>query len=78
MAGALVMGEPEYGLIVGVGMFLAMTVGGTLGGVIPLVFDRIGVDPAVASGPLFTTLNDAIALLIYFGSAVGVMQFLGM
>ncbi len=78
VAGALVIGKPEYGLIVGLGMFLAMTVGGTLGGVIPLVFDRIGVDPAVASGPLFTTLNDAIALLIYFGSAVGVMQFLGM
>ena len=76
VAGALVMGEPGYGIIVGVGMFFAMTIGGTLGSVIPLAFDRIGVDPAVASGPLFTTLSDAIALLIYFGVAVTLMQWL--
>ncbi|MFP4250620.1 MAG: magnesium transporter [Armatimonadota bacterium] len=76
LAGALLLGEPGYGLIVGVGMFLAMSIGGTLGSAVPLAFNRIGVDPAIASGPLFTTLNDAIALLVYFGSAVMLMQFI--
>lgn len=37
--------------------------------VVPLVFRRIGVDPAVASGPLITTLNDGLSLLLYFGVA---------
>lgn len=75
LAGVLVMGEPGYGLIVGVGMFFAMSIGGTLGSAIPLAFNRFGVDPAIASGPLFTTLNDAISLLVYFGTAVALMRF---
>ena len=40
-----------------------------MGAVVPLVFRRIGVDPAVASGPLITTLNDGLSLLLYFGIA---------
>ena len=38
-----------------------------MGAVVPLVFRRIGVDPAVASGPMITTLNDSLSLLLYFG-----------
>ncbi|MBD3292763.1 MAG: magnesium transporter [Armatimonadia bacterium] len=75
-AGAVTMDEPQFGVIVGVGMFFAMSIGGTLGSAVPLAFNRFGVDPAIASGPLFTTLNDAIALLVYFGTAVALMQFL--
>ena len=44
-------------------------VGAAMGAVVPLVFRRIGVDPAVASGPLITTLNDGLSLLLYFGIA---------
>ena len=43
--------------------------GGGDGCGVPLVFRRIGVDPAVASGPLITTLNDGLSLLLYFGIA---------
>ena len=35
----------------------------------PLVFHRLGINPAVASGPLITTLNDGLSLLLYFGIA---------
>ena len=76
LAGALTLDQPQFGVIVGLGMFLAMSIGGTLGSAIPLAFNRLGVDPAIASGPLFTTLNDAIALLVYFGTAVTLMEFL--
>ena len=41
-----------------------------MGAVVPLVFLRLGIDPAVASGPLITTLNDGLSLLLYFGIAV--------
>lgn len=46
---------------------LAESVGlAMLGAIVPLVFRTLGVDPAVASGLLITTLNDALSLGIYF------------
>ena len=44
----------------------AVVLAAVMGAVVPLVFRRIGVDPAVASGPLITTLNDGLSLLLYF------------
>ena len=38
-----------------------------MGAMVPLVFLRLGIDPAVASGPLIATLNDGLPLLLYFG-----------
>jgi magnesium transporter len=48
-----------------VGMFLSITVSTTLGLVLPFVFKKIGIDPAIASGPLVTTANDSISVAIY-------------
>ena len=50
-------------------MGAAVVLAAVMGAVVPLVFRRIGVDPAVASGPLITTLNDGLSLLLYFGKA---------
>ena len=50
-------------------MGAAVVLAAVMGAVVPLVFRRIGVDPAVASGPLITTLNDGLSLLLYFGIA---------
>ena len=36
---------------------------------IPLCFFRLGIDPAVASGPLITTVNDLVAVVSYYGLA---------
>ncbi len=44
----------------------------------PLVFNRLNIDPAVASGPLVTTLNDSFALLIYFGVTLLLMRAVGL
>ncbi len=57
------------GLIVGVSMFLAITMTTTLGVLIPIFFRSIKIDPAVASGPLVTMLNDIIGLLVYLSLA---------
>lgn len=54
---------------VGLAMCAAMTVSGFTGTFIPLAFKRIGIDPAVASGPLITTVNDLVAVVIYYGLA---------
>jgi magnesium transporter len=38
-----------------------------VGTCIPLFFKKVGVDPAVASGPLITTVNDLVAVITYYG-----------
>jgi magnesium transporter len=59
----------SYALVVGVALFLAILVASINGAVIPMVFERLGIDPAVASGPLVTTSNDITGIIIYFGLA---------
>lgn len=54
---------------VGAALIIAMTVSSFAGTVIPLFFHRIKVDPAVASGPLITTVNDLVAVVTYYGTA---------
>ncbi|MBN2272430.1 MAG: magnesium transporter [Sedimentisphaerales bacterium] len=49
----------------GTAMFSAIMVATTLGLFLPFVFRRIGIDPAISSGPLVTTANDSISVAIY-------------
>ncbi|PKW56086.1 magnesium transporter [Staphylococcus pseudintermedius] len=72
----LLYGQPYLALIVGTSLTIAMTVGTTIGSVIPLVINRLGIDPAVASGPFITTINDIVSMLIYFGLATTFMSYL--
>ena len=51
----------------GAAMILAMLISSLFGTVIPIFFQKIGVDPAVASGPLITTVNDLVAVITYYG-----------
>ena len=44
-----------------------MTVSSLIGCLIPIAFHALKVDPAVASGPLITTVNDLSAVTIYYG-----------
>ncbi len=56
----------EFGIVVAVGMGTSMTVAATMGAVEPIVFHRIGIDPATATGPLITTVTDIISNFTYF------------
>ena len=51
----------------GVAMVLAMLASSLSGTIIPILFKKMGVDPAVASGPLITTINDLVAVISYYG-----------
>ena len=51
----------------GAAMVLAMLISSLSGTIIPIFFQKIGVDPAVASGPLITTINDLVAVISYYG-----------
>lgn len=56
-------------LCIGMAMWLAMIISCITGTTIPLFFKKIGVDPAVASGPLITTVNDMVGVVTYYGLA---------
>ncbi len=57
------------GMTVGVAVAAAMIIAGTVGAAIPIIFDRINVDPALASGPFITTTVDVMGIAVYFGIA---------
>lgn len=52
---------------VGVSLIVAMVISSLVGTVIPIFFKKIKVDPAVASGSLITTVNDLVAVVVYYG-----------
>ena len=52
---------------VGIALLVAMLVSSFVGTTVPIIFDRIHIDPAVASGPFITTINDLIAVISYYG-----------
>lgn len=54
---------------VGISLVVAMVVSSLVGTIIPLFFHKIKIDPAVASGPLITTVNDLVAVVTYYGLA---------
>lgn len=54
---------------VGAAMLFAMMISGFTGAAIPLCLYQLGADPAVASGPLITTVNDLVAVISYYGLA---------
>ena len=62
-------GNPILGFVIGMAMMAAITVANLAGSLIPMLMDRLGFDPAVASGPFITTLSDLTSVLIYFNIA---------
>jgi len=62
----LFRGGPEIGLIVGLAMVLLVLVSNFIGVVLPFVITKIGLDPAVVSNPLITSVADVAGLIIYF------------
>ena len=54
---------------VSLALLVAMAISSFVGTVIPLFFEKIKIDPAVASGPLITTVNDLVAVVTYYGLA---------
>ena len=57
----------------GVALIIAMVVSSLVGTIIPMLFHKIHIDPAVASGPLITTINDLVAVVVYYGLAMIVL-----
>ena len=69
-------GNALLGVIVGSAMLSAITVAATMGALVPLVFKKFNIDPAIATGPFVTMSNDIVGLFIYFGLAFMLLRLL--
>ncbi|ADL07620.1 magnesium transporter [Thermosediminibacter oceani] len=67
-------GMPALGLVVGISMVLNLTIAAFLGTFMPLMWNKLGRDPAVTSGPFVTTLLDIIGLFVYFSTARWILK----
>lgn len=63
-------------LIVGLSIFLSIIISAVVGTLIPDVIRKLNFDPAVASGPFITTINDTLGLLIYFAIATTLINLM--
>lgn len=62
-------GLPDLGLVIGLAMVIVLAAAALGGIVIPLALDRLGVDPAVSSGPFVTTVTDVVGFFAFLGLA---------
>lgn len=69
-------GNLILGFIVGVSLFSALIISALIGTIVPLVIHRFKIDPAVASGPFISTVNDIVSLTIYFSIATLLLRYL--
>ncbi|PKR78358.1 magnesium transporter [Halalkalibacillus sediminis] len=69
-------GHVYLGMIVGFSILCSLIVATIAGSFLPLLMHKMNIDPAVASGPFITTINDIISIIIYFGTATIFMDLL--
>ena len=63
----LVLGQPlRVGFVVSVALFAVVMLASIMGTITPLILDKFGINPALASGPFITTANDLLGLGVYF------------
>lgn len=66
----LAFGNPlTFGLTIGASLCAAMVIAAIVGSAVPMLFQRLSIDPAVATGPFVTTAVDVLGILAYFGAA---------
>lgn len=68
--------NPAISIVIGLSLFVAVQLASFNGVMIPVLFERLDFDPAVASGPLVTTANDVFGILVYFGLASALLDVL--
>jgi len=69
-------GNPYLGVVVGLALTLNTMIAVSIGGVVPLIIKRFDMDPALASGPVLTTITDICGFLLVLGIATAVLPLL--
>jgi len=76
IAAYLWQGKPLLGAVVGVALGLNTIIAVSIGGTVPLILKRFNADPAVASGPVLTTVTDMCGFFLVLGLATAVLPWL--
>jgi magnesium transporter len=76
LAAFLWKGNPFLGLVVGGALATNTVIAVSIGGTVPLLLKRLGVDPAVASGPILTTVTDMVGFFLVLSFAAALMPLL--
>ncbi len=69
-------GNPYLGLVAGGALAINTTLAVTLGGLLPLILQRLKVDPAIASGPILTTVTDMCGFFFVLSFASAALPYL--
>jgi magnesium transporter len=69
VVGVIWFGTPMLGVVIGVAMVINLVVAGLAGVVIPVVLERMDIDPALASGAFVTTVTDVVGFFAFLGLA---------
>jgi magnesium transporter len=69
-------GNPYLGVVVGISMFVTLSVATLIGTLVPLLLNLAHIDPAITAGPFVTTIKDFTGLLIYFVIASLFLEYL--
>ena len=69
-------GNPFLGLVVGGALATNTVIAVSIGGTVPLLLKRLDVDPAVASGPILTTVTDMVGFFLVLSFAAALMPLL--
>jgi len=60
---------------VGISLISVIVIASLIGTFLPIILDKFGIDPAMATGPFITTSNDIFGILIYFTIAKLILGF---
>jgi magnesium transporter len=73
IVGVIWFGSPELGYVIAAAMVINLVVAGFAGTVIPVLLERMGIDPALASGAFVTTVTDVVGFFAFLGLAAMVL-----
>ena len=73
IVGVIWFGMPLLGVVIGVAMVVNLVVAGLAGVGVPVILERLKIDPALASGAFVTTVTDVVGFFSFLGLAVMVL-----
>ncbi|MBI1805932.1 MAG: magnesium transporter [Ignavibacteria bacterium] len=76
IVGGVWQGRWEFGLVVGVAMFVSVNLSGIVGTTVPMISKRLGFDPALTAGPFETAFQDVVGISIFLTFATFMLQWI--
>ena len=73
IVGLVWFGSPALGYVIAAAMVINMVVAGLAGTAIPVILEKFGIDPALASGAFVTTVTDVVGFFAFLGLAALVL-----